>query len=86
MRAPMLLYLLCNGAMNVFALTRLMESPSVWRAVSYVGAILFFLSDCALCLGRFGKPGKRFYKSNFFIMLTYISGVFLITLGLSPIV
>ena len=85
MRAPMILYLVCNGTTNIFALTRLVRAPGLWSALSYVGAILFFLSDCALCLARFGPSGKRFYKSNFFIMLTYIAGVCFITLGLSPI-
>ena len=82
LKIPMLLYLLFNGAMNVFALTRLLTAPGLWSAVSYAGAILFFLSDCVLFLTRFDTAHPRFYKTNFYVMLTYISGVFLITLGL----
>ncbi len=84
MFVPMLLYLLCNSATNVFALTRLTVSPGVGSALSYAGAVLFFLSDCALFLMRYGDEKKRFYKTDFFVMLTYICGVSLITLGLCP--
>ena len=81
---PMLLYLLCNSTTNVFALTRLTVTPGVTAALSYAGAVLFFLSDCSLFLLRYGNEKKRFYKTDFFVMLTYISGVLLITLGLCP--
>ena len=81
---PMLLYLLCNSATNVFALTRLTVTPCAASALSYSGAVLFFLSDCALFLMRYGNEKKRFYKTDFFVMLTYICGVSLITLGLCP--
>lgn len=84
MLIPILLYLLCNGAMNVFALVRLIEYPGVWQAVSYAGALLFFLSDCVLFLVRYDTEEKRFYKTHFCVMLTYISGVMLIALGLAP--
>ena len=80
----MLLYLLCNAVTNLFALTRLIESPGVWTAVSFVGALLFFLSDCALFLLRYESGRESFFKSGFFVMLTYISGVLLIALGLLP--
>ena len=84
MFVPMLLYLFCNSATNVFALTRLTVSPGSGSALSYAGAVLFFLSDCALFLLRYGDEKKSFYKTDFFVMLTYISGVCLITLGLCP--
>ena len=84
MQIPMLLYLLANSVMNVFALVRLFVSPGVWSALSFTGAILFFLSDCALFLLRYDAGRKRFYMSGFFVMLTYISGVLLIALGLAP--
>ncbi len=84
MQIPMFLYLLCNAVTNLFALARLIGDPGVWSAVSYVGAILFFLSDCALFLLRYDKGKKSFFKSDFFVMLTYISGVLLIALGLAP--
>lgn len=85
MRIPMLLYLLANAAMNVFALTRLIRSPGVWTACSFAGAVLFFVSDCALFLLRCDPGRARFFKNDFFVMLTYISGVLLITLGLAPL-
>ena len=99
MTVPMLLYLLCNGAMNAFALLCLIRSKGLTMtvpgpedirqtincAVSYAGAVLFFISDCALFLMRFGDEKKRFYKTNFFVMLTYILGVGLITLGFVPL-
>ena len=84
MQIPMLLYLFCNAAMNLFALSRLLESPGIWQAVSYVGAILFFLSDCALFLLRYDNERKSLFKTDFFVMLTYICGVLFITLGLVP--
>ena len=80
MRPPMLLYLCANSFMNVFAALNLITSPSVSSAVSYSGAVFFFISDCTLFIVRNYKGGKRF-KSFFFCMLTYILGVFLITLG-----
>ena len=82
MLIPMLLYLLCNLATNIFALAWLVGKPGVWQA-AYAGAALFFVSDSALFLLRFGTGRERFYKTNFFVMLTYISGVLLITLGLT---
>lgn len=85
MRVPTLLYLLANAAMNLFALTRALQSPGVWQAVSFAGAALFFLSDCSLFLRNWDRGKKRFFKTDFFVMLTYISGVLLIALGLLPV-
>lgn len=82
MRLPMLLYLLCNAVTNLFALTRLIVSPGIWTAASFAGAVLFFLSDCALFLARYGAGPARFFKTNVFVMTTYILGVSLIVLGL----
>lgn len=84
MRIPMLLYLLCNAVTNLFALSYLIQYPGLRSAVSYAGAALFFLSDCALFLMRSDTGKKSFFKTDCFVMLTYISGVLLITLGLSP--
>lgn len=82
MRIPFLLYLLCNGGTNVFALVRFMEEPGLWTALSFSGAVMFFLSDCALLLMRSDTGKKRFYKTDFFVMLTYIAAVLLITVGI----
>ena len=86
MRLPMLLYLLCNGAPNLFALARIFLFPGTRSALSFAGAVLFFLSDCALYLLRYdaGSGRKYFIRSPFFVMLTYITGVFLIVVGLVP--
>ncbi len=83
MRVPMFMYLMVNGVTNVFALSRLFASPGIWSALSYAGALLFFLSDCILFLLRYEKGRPRLFKSGFFVMLTYISAVLLIALGLT---
>ena len=83
MRVPMFMYLMVNAVTNVFALSRLFASPVIWSALSYAGALLFFLSDCSLFLLRYGKGKRCFFKSGFFVMLTYISAVLLIALGLT---
>ena len=85
MRVPVLLYLICNAATNLFALARAAQTPGVWTILAYVGAILFFISDCALFLMRYGNGCKCLIKTDFFVMLTYISGVLLIALGLKPL-
>ena len=84
MQLPMLLYLVANAVTNLFALAFLFAAPDAWRAAAYCGALLFFLSDCVLYLTRYDPEPKRFYKSGFFIMLTYTSGVILIVAGLIP--
>ena len=84
MKIPMFMYLLCNSATNLFALARMISSFGVWSVLSFAGALLFFLSDCALFLLRYDNEKKSFFKTDFFVMLTYISGVLLIALGLAP--
>ena len=81
MQIPMLLYLFCNAATNLFALSRLYTAPGVWTALSYVGAVMFFLSDLALFLQRYDSGRRRPFMSDTFVMITYISAVLLITLG-----
>ena len=78
--APMFLYLLINGAMNCFALFRLIASPTPGAIVTAIGAVLFFVSDTALFFVRFNKHSRM--KSHFLVMLTYTLGEFLIVLGL----
>lgn len=85
MRVPMFLYLFFNASTNMFALCALIESASVWSALAFAGTVFFFVSDCALLLYRFEPERARFYKTNFFVMLTYICAVFLITLGIARI-
>lgn len=77
---PMLGYLLVNGAMNSFAIFRLIACPSLGSTITCIGAFLFFISDTFLFFVRFNKDCKL--KSHFFVMLTYSIGELLIVLGL----
>ncbi len=77
---PMFLYLLINGAMNCFAIFRLVGNPTVSTAITALGAALFFISDTSLFFVRFNKESRM--KSHFIVMLTYSVGELLIVLGL----
>lgn len=77
---PMLCYLLTNGAMNCAALYQLISLPCLATAVTFAGALLFFMSDSTLFFVRFKKD--CFFKTHFEVMLTYILGEFLIVAGL----
>lgn len=78
---PMALYLLCNGTMNLFVFLWMLSAPGVGTVLTYVGAVLFFVSDCILIRLRFHKCEENRIKPNFLIMLTYILGMYLITQG-----
>ena len=82
MRAVMYIYLLANSAMNVFALMQLLSTGTLGAVIAYIGAVLFFVSDCSLFLVRYYKPRKIVYKDHFTVMLTYILGELLITQGI----
>ena len=77
---PMFLYLLINGAMNCFAIFRLVSNPTAATAITALGAALFFISDTSLFFVRFNKESRM--KSHFIVMLTYSVGELLIVLGL----
>ena len=77
---PMFLYLLLNGAMNCFAIFRLMSVPCTGTLITCIGAILFFISDSSLFFVRFKKDGRL--QTHFLVMLTYSLGELLIILGL----
>ena len=77
---PMLLYLLINGAMNCFAVFRMLSKPGLMTAITCVGAVLFFISDSTLFFVRFRKDGRL--KTHFWVMLTYCIGEMLIIIGL----
>ena len=77
---PMFLYLLLNGAMNCFALFRLISAPGLLTALTAIGALMFFISDATLFIVRFNK--RSLMKSHFVVMLTYSIGELLIVLGL----
>ncbi len=82
MKVPMFGYLIGNSLMNVFALMQLISNPCAGSAVAYVGAILFFISDCSLFLVKYHKNEKLIFKKHFTVMLTYILGELLITQGI----
>ena len=82
MVVPMYLYLLANSTMNLFALMRLLTLGSVGSVVAYVGAVLFFISDCTLFLVRYYRNKDLIFKRHFTVMLTYLAGEMLIVLGI----
>ncbi len=82
MLAPMILYLLANSTMNLFALAQLMTLKNAGAAVAVAGAIFFFTSDCTLYLVRYHKNPDLIFKKHFTVMLTYLLGECLITVGM----
>ena len=76
----MFLYLLLNGAMNCFAIYRLLCNPCAATAITCIGAVLFFISDASLFFVRFNKSGRL--QTHFLVMLTYSLGELLIIIGL----
>lgn len=75
----MVFYLIINGAMNCFALFRLLCTPCAATVITFVGAVLFFVSDSILFHVRFKKD--TVFKTHFLVMLTYILAEFLIVEG-----
>lgn len=82
MVVPMYLYLIANSTMNIFALMQLMSNLNVAAAIAYCGAILFFTSDCTLFLVRYHEKKDIIFKKHFTVMLTYLLGEALITVGI----
>ena len=82
MRAVMYIYLLANSTMNVFAFMQMVTTMHPGAIVAYIGAVLFFISDCTLFLVRYYEPKRLIFKDHFTVMLTYIVGEFLITQGI----
>lgn len=84
-------YLLLNGVMNIFALFLLLCSAEVkglyfsGAIMIYIGALLFFLSDCVLFKNRFHKAGSP-KQPHFTVMLLYSAGMFLITQGIKTFI
>ena len=79
---PMYLYLLANSTMNVFALMQLFSYRSAAAVIAYIGALLFYISDCTLFLVRYYKKDPNLiFKRHFTVMLTYLAGELLIVLG-----
>ena len=82
MVVPMYLYLIANSTMNVFALMQLMSQMNLAALLAYIGAILFFTSDCTLFLVRYHTKKDIIFKKHFTVMLTYVLGEALITIGI----
>ena len=82
MRIPLYVYLLANSAMNVFAFMQMITTRSPGAVVAYIGALLFFVSDCSLFILRFYDKKEIVLKKHFTVMLTYLAGEFLITQGI----
>ncbi len=82
MLVPMYIYLICNSMMNVFSLIQLMTFRSPGAVIAYIGAVLFFISDCTLYLVRYYKDENIIFKRHFTVMLTYVLGELLITQGI----
>ncbi len=81
MFVALFIYLIVNSIMNIFSLMQLITNPSIGSAVAYLGAVLFFISDCTLFIVRYCEKIVIF-KRHFTIMLTYITGELLITQGI----
>lgn len=83
MVVPMYLYLIANATMNVFALMLALSGAEKGAVIAYVGAALFFLSDCALFIVRYHSRRDIVPKRHFTVMLAYLLGVLYITLGIA---
>ena len=82
MLMPMNFYLFCNSAMNLCSLLQLMTFRNTGSLMALLGAMLFFASDCCLFLVRYhSRPGIVF-RNRFTVMITYLLGEFLITMGM----
>ena len=82
MVVPMFLYLVANSTMNVFALMQLLTLKNTGAILAFIGAIMFFTSDCTLFIVRYHKNKSIIFKKHLTVMLTYLAGEFLITLGM----
>lgn len=82
MVVPMYVYLLTNSTMNLFAMMQIHSVHSVGSVVAYIGAVLFFISDCTLFLVRYYKKPEIIFKKHFTVMFTYVVGEFLIAQGM----
>ena len=76
-----LIYLLANGAMNVFALAFAFSNRNLSGILVLIGSISFYCSDVVLFLVRFHQKSAVF-RGHFVIMATYILAEFLIVQGI----
>ena len=82
MVVPMYLYLLANSTMNIFAFMQLLTNMNAASLIAYCGAVFFFASDCTLFLVRYHDKKDIIFKRHFTVMLTYLLGEALITVGI----
>lgn len=83
MVGPMYVYLLANATMNSFALMQLITHRTPGTVVAFLGALLFFISDCTLFLVRYYKMNEDLiFHKHFTVMLTYLAGELLIVIGM----
>lgn len=80
---PMIMYLLANASMNCFALALFISNPSILTSIIYIGALLFFISDCNLFAVRFKI--EEIKQNHFIVMFTYIIAELLIVIGITNI-
>ena len=86
MVVPMYVYLIFNTIMNLFAFMQTgfgnrQELTFSFTLVSYIGAALFFISDCVLFVVRYYKDPEAIWKKHFTVMFTYLLAELLIVLG-----
>ena len=79
---PMIFYLVMNSTMNIFALLQLMSLRNTGAWIAYIGAVSFFISDCTLYLVRYHSNKDLIFRKHFTVMLTYLLGEALITIGI----
>lgn len=81
MVVPLWLYLISNSFMNLFALWVFLQHPHISTFIAYLGALLFFVSDCVLFLVRYYPNRDLIYHRHFSVMLAYLLGELLLTVG-----
>jgi uncharacterized membrane protein YhhN len=79
MMIPTLIYTVVICMMGISASKRIGKTSIKSFQLVLIGAITFMISDSLLAMNKFNSP---FYLADFLIMLTYISGQFLIVQGI----
>ena len=82
MRYAMAFYLITNSTMNLFALAQLVALKNFGAALAYLGAVLFFISDCCLYLVRYSERPEMVYKKHYTVMGTYLTALAFIVMGM----
>ena len=82
MKIPMFLYLLLNSAMNMAAMSQFAQNMTLPSLVTLAGAVFFFVSDCVLFVVRYHENHDIFPHHHFSVMLYYLLGELLITVGM----